>query len=199
MSKAQRKRDGLVSPSLAYSEVDVDSFCQMLRGIVSPAVDLGPAFLDVGSGCGHAVFAAVLAYPFEEATGVEILSDLVAVSTVEVLEARWKHDVAVELANVRSASISFLCLDAVLYDWSSYTCVFMSWTCFSESLRRRLAGICSEQLAPGTIVLTVTYALDCSAGGDFELLAVNAMRFSFGEATVYAQRRKKFFFSETAN
>lgn len=59
--------------SLTYGEFDLPFFFQLL-GLVRPRP--GEVFCDVGSGCGRLVLAAALAYPWECACGVEVLSEL---------------------------------------------------------------------------------------------------------------------------
>ena len=70
--------EGLGEGEHLYGEVTFDSLAGLLRAV---APEPGAVFLDLGSGCGRAVFTAALTQPFRECRGVELLPSLFEEST----------------------------------------------------------------------------------------------------------------------
>ncbi|CAM9621297.1 unnamed protein product [Heterosigma akashiwo] len=63
----------------------------------------------------------------------------------------------------------------------------MNSTCFDDGLMARLAHK-AQGLAPGSLVVTTTRRLPST---EFEVVDQCKMKESWGEATVYVQRRKQ--------
>lgn len=131
------------------------------------------------------MFAAALTHDFEVCMGIEILSSLheIAVNVLGV----WRKDILKHLlgSKVVHTRFSFLYDDATLVTWSHADLVFMNSTCFDEILMAKLA-IEAEKLRPGVVVLTATKPLPSSK---FEQLERCSMKETWGEATIFVQRR----------
>lgn len=71
-------------------------------------------------------------------------------------------------------------------DWCDATCCFANSTCFDEPLMKALAKK-AELLKPGTFFITFTKRLPSDA---WEVLEHESHKMSWGNATVYIQRKK---------
>jgi len=83
--------------------------------------------------------------------------------------------------------LQFLNNDALEVDWSDSDVVFMNSTCFTQSLMIDLSYACCS-LKDGALVITTTRRL---IGPAFVLLEEVQMEESWGDATVYIQKRRE--------
>ena len=177
----------------------------------------GGVFVDVGSGAGKAVVAAMqapasfsllqlapaaacerltprcaaasrrLLHEFSTVVGIELLEGLHKLS-LQVLD-RW-HEVKDE-AEVSDATkqtvVNMVNADFLEYDWNNADVVFANSTCYDERLMKQLAEQC-EKLKAGVFVITFTRRLPSK---HFEVLEHERHLMSWGEATVYIQQRKE--------
>ena len=80
---------------------------------------------------------------------------------------------------------SFLYDDATTAPWSHADLVFMNPTCFDAILMEKLAKQ-AERLSVGTVVITATKPVPSPK---FELLEQCTMTETWGEATIFVQRK----------
>jgi len=202
LSRAERKREGYISSTLAYGEIMFESFEELFRIIkeytgnehskksndtsgFNVLNNDNLTFVDIGCGTGKPVFAAALLHPFKKVIGVEILEDLYknCVSNLQF----WSKYIKPELGEERSNNLqfSFLHNDATLIDWSDADVVFMNSTCFTSGLMIDLSGKC-KALKEGAIIISITRQV---VGPAVKLIEERKMMESWGEATVYIQKR----------
>jgi hypothetical protein len=132
--------------------------------------------------------AAALLHGFSKCKGIEILQGLYEVST----HLKTAYDSASQdltsilptLTDVEFEHGSFFEVSANKIDWSDAAMVFANSTCFSSEMMRRIA---QSKVAPGTIALTLTKNFSAS---NWETLTSFRKQMSWGEATVFIQRRK---------
>ena len=122
---------------------------------------------------------------FRKCVGIEILNDLYKVC-LECAQF-WHRTVKPQLGEDSRANlqISFLPNDATMIDFSDADFVFINSTCFNNSLMIDLSLKC-KSLKEGAIIVTTTRRI---VGSAFELLEELKMEESWGDATVYVQRR----------
>mmetsp|Transcript_10406 Transcript_10406/g.21411 ORF Transcript_10406/g.21411 Transcript_10406/m.21411 type:complete len:247 (-) Transcript_10406:21-761(-) len=189
VSRSERKREGYISSALTYGEVLFETFAELFKVIKERhgGMPEGGVFVDVGCGIGKPVFAAALLHNFRKCVGIEILEDLYKVC-VECLKT-YTRDVKPQLGEEKTADLqfSFLNNDALEVDWSDADVVFMNSTCFTQSLMIDLSLVC-KQLKEGTIIITTTRRV---IGTAFTLLEEIQMEESWGDATVYIQKRNE--------
>ncbi len=148
--------------SSTYGEIAYASLAEALH---NPLVNSSGNFVDLGSGTGLTLMAAVL-----EAHG----SDTMEVIGVELSRAR--HDVACEqLRRLSAAMVPFklrqervrrvasICGDMFDVPLGSFTTVYVSSLCFPEPLLYRLAQHLSNNLHAGSTVLSLRRFPDASA------------------------------------
>jgi len=141
-------------------------------------------FVDLGSGTGKAVFVASMLHEFEQVKGIEVLEALCNQSK-EILH-KYKNRV-VKKVNVdrQDNAIEFVRDDFVMADWSAATSIFSLCTCFTEELRLEMQER-ADRCQKGTWFITVTHPLGSE---HYRLVECRKYKFSFGEATVFTQRK----------
>ena len=99
----------------------------------------------------------------------------------------WSANIKPELPEDRKDTLlfSFLHNDATLIDWSDADFVFFNSTCFTTKLMIELSRKC-RALKEGTIIVSITRRI---IGTAVKLLEERKMTESWGEATVYIQKR----------
>lgn len=120
--------------------------------------------------------------------GIEILERLHAINADDLLprfENHVRHEVMPE--SRQHCDVEFVLGDATVLDWAEARVVFANSTCFDEALMARLADRAAA-LAPGTYFVTTTTALPSDR---FELRWKGFMRETWGDATVFVQRRRE--------
>ncbi|GMH48602.1 hypothetical protein TrVE_jg14474 [Triparma verrucosa] len=188
ISRAERKREGYISTTLTYGEIKFETFAELmniLKGRHGAMKEDGGVFVDIGCGIGKPLFGAALLHKFDKIVGIEILEDLYKVC-VETMQ-HWTKHVKPVLGEERTQDMqfSFLNNDFLIADWSDADIVFMNSTCFNRSLMIDLSAK-GKALAPGTIVVTTTKRM---VGPAFDLVEELQMEESWGDATVYIQKR----------
>ena len=127
-----------------------------------------------------------LLHEFSTVVGIELLEGLHKLS-LEVLD-RW-HEVKAD-AEVSDATkqtvVNMVNADFLEYDWGNADVVFANSTCYDERLMKQLAEQC-EKLKAGVFVITFTRRLPSQ---EFDVLEHERHLMSWGEATVFIQRRK---------
>lgn len=128
-------------------------------------------------------------YAFDKCLGIEILEGLHAIAADKLLprfDARVRAKLEPETR--RAVDVIFCRGDAaVLDDWTDARCVFCNSTCFDARLLENLAKKASSMRA-GSYFVTTTAKLPSD---DFELRWRGKMAESWGDATVFVQRRVK--------
>lgn len=196
-SRAERRDKQYVALSFVYGEIAFAPFRSVLDKLkrwhhILPKP--GGVFLDIGSGSGKAVFAAALLHDFDACFGIEVLEQLVGISTA-VLH-KWEKQLRPSLPmQKRRTRITFTLGDAATCDWPAQAAaadlVFINSTCFSERLRRDLATRLAVVLKPGAVVITATHALPTSVSSSFEMLRqLIVPQEAWGNATWFMHRKK---------
>ena len=136
------------------------------------------------------MIAAALLHDFNMCLGVEILENLVS-ACHKVLDV-WKWKVIRDVSypeymteEKTRTQIDFIHTDATSLDWKAADVVFANSTCFNDALMTKISVKCDE-LKAGTFVITTTRAIE---NENFEILEVGKMGESWGEATVFIQRK----------
>jgi hypothetical protein len=172
--------------SLVYGDIDFFSFANILVKI-KPRT--GEIFVDLGSGTGRAVAAAMILYGdvLSRSVGIEILprlhrsaasviNDLILEMAANPTFASHSCEAMVEEGDV---------LDEGGFNWTTGDIIFINSTCFSDTLFQRVAAKC-EQLKSGTRVLTLTKHLTSSR---FKISSSINYTMSWGLATCFFQTK----------
>jgi len=162
LSSSERHAKGLVAPQLAYAEVRFDGMAEVLRVIredlVLPAVARGGGkFVDLGSGVGKALLAAVLTHTFDECVGIEILQGLheSAVATLD----RFDRDLRPLLpAPRRRVAVQLVRDDFCRVPWLDADVVLCVSTTFDAAVMSRIAAL-SNDMRVGSVLVTTTTRL----------------------------------------
>eukprot|EP00753_Platysulcus_tardus_P022643 PLAT9851.1.p2 GENE.PLAT9851.1~~PLAT9851.1.p2 ORF type:complete len:283 (+),score=97.34 PLAT9851.1:43-891(+) len=187
LSKKERHDKELTASTLVYGEIKFDSFAiafEKIKKVYGGLAESGGVFYDLGCGTGKPVFAACLMHDFARAKGIEILGDMI-VAADEML-CKWDSDIRGELPEAwQEQDISFMAGDILVEDWSDADVLFANSTCFDDRLMKALASR-AVHCKPGTFFITFTKALPSDK---WEVLESKRYQMSWGEATVYIQRR----------
>ena len=167
--------------SLVYGELDREEL-QKYFAELSPLVQPGGRFVDLGSGLGKVVISAGLHFPFSSCTGIEIvpyrhrmalerfasllklaqdsLNQLkVIVSTDDVIPIPWTTEMRVAHLLELPKRVSFQAGNMFACDVSKASLVFIYSTCFG-SLMHELAHKLANEAPEGCLVTTTTMKLD---------------------------------------
>lgn len=162
VSMKERETMSSANCTLVYGEIHFKTFAIVLAKIKRKYGALkegsGGAFVDIGSGSGKAVFAAMLLHEFEKVIGVEILHGLHRLS-LEMLDL-WqvkKHALDVS-EKTRETEIELLQGDALEFDWTACMFGFANSTCFTEELMQSIADQ-AERMPTGAVFVTFTRQL----------------------------------------
>lgn len=185
VSRREREKNRYKESSLTYGEIRFDSFQEMFKVLYEYGLpETGGVFLDIGCGSGRPVFAAALIHDFNLCAGIEILDGLYEVC--EEVFVTWRKTVKFQCSKKQQdTEIRFYHGDATVMSWMDADVVFANSTCFSRKLLKKLAKK-TEELRPGTFFISTTYALPSP---DFELLHTMKMSETWGDATVFIQRK----------
>ena len=197
LSRLERQMNNYTAASLAYGEVQFDSFHRIFTRLnrLGFSDEFEGKFVDIGSGVGKVVFSAGLFHDFSKLVGIEILSGLHQAS-LEVLES-WKLLRRELPQRKRDMEVSLLLGDALTISWASETDVaFINATCFT---REMLLPIGREacRLRPGAFVVITTHKLDKTVDPMLDkyrdLVLSDSMEVSFGGAVCvsFYRRTKK--------
>lgn len=196
-SRKERRECEYISMSLVYGEVSLQPFqgvVDVLKRWYHVLAKPGGVFLDIGSGSGRAVFAAVLAHDFDACFGIEILEGLHAMSQ-DVL-TRWERVIKKQFPlslQKKRTRIAFTHGDALEVEWPTTPppdLVFLNSTCFGESLLRDLTRKLCVMCKPGAMVITATHPL-ADHGQHFDHLQhLSVPQVAWGDATWYLHRKK---------
>ena len=187
-SRLAREENEFTHSSLVYGEVEYEPFVALLGVLLEDGLRPGGVFVDVGCGAGKAVFAAAIGHDFDKVVGIEILERLHDINADDLLprfENHVRHEVMPE--SRQHCDVEFVLGDATVLDWAEARVVFANSTCFDEALMVRLADRAAA-LAPGAYFVTTTTALPSDR---FELRWKGFMRETWGDATVFVQRRRE--------
>eukprot|EP00752_Nemacystus_decipiens_P004121 g3770.t1 len=143
----------------------------------------GLKFVDLGSGSGKAVFAAVLAVDFRCALGIEVLAGVHHAST-RVLK-RYRRLVEPVLCSPPAIKLQHGSFLDPACDWSDADLVFANSTCFAEDTLLAIAER-AELLRPGARVVTFTTALKTPW---LRVLVKRRYQMSWGPATVFVHQK----------
>lgn len=152
ISTIARHNRNYTSTTLAYGEIEYESFGSLICSLTKHGIDLGSmsSFVDLGSGAGKTVISAALLGIFEKCTGIEILADLHKTSAQML-----KHFYRFNQNNAEVVAIQFIAGDASFVDWSGTDMVFAHATCFDESNMKRIADT-SCKMKEGSVFITLS-------------------------------------------
>lgn len=155
MSRSSRKTEGVEEDTtFGYGEIDYAAFADLILSLpVDFDVDLNllPNFVDLGSGCGRLVFAAMCLGVFDKVTGIELLPELHK-AAISAHRRYQRSDYDPDAA----AEIDFIHADATFFDWSESDFVFTHSSAFDDAMMRRI-GTTAEKLRPGAVLITLTH------------------------------------------
>ena len=186
----QRDDLNVSDATLTYGEVDFVSIGEVFETIRHRygGIPEGGVFYDLGSGTGKGVVAAALLHNFDECRGIEILDSLsqISLSMQEKYEMVFPQAVAdnPDLWS-RKPSLNFVASDFFSCDWTDASFIFANSTCFDHDMMRRIAQV---QVKPGTLGISFTKNF---SEQDWTILESVKKNMSWGEATVYIQRKKE--------
>lgn len=171
------------------------------------------SFVDIGSGVGHALFAAALCHPFSSVIGCEALEPLHLKG--KELEAKYysifspAEGEAEPPADLKKTEMVFVHgdfqtkIDELFLPTVSVICCVA--TCFDDSLLETICAQAREPskqdpaidaVKPGTFCITITKHLPDTK--NWEILSAEPVQCSWGEATLFIQRKKGEIPVETA-
>ena len=131
-------------------------------------------FIDLGSGQGELVFYMAIRYGVPS-TGIDIIQTYIQVAK------RIRQQLKI-------ANAQFLEGDVLNRDLSKYDIVWVSPTCFNEQSRTKISRQC-EKLGSGAYVISISYPIESDS---FEAIDYFSALFSWGQATVYIQKKQWF-------
>eukprot|EP00941_MAST-03F_sp_MAST-3F-sp1_P004962 g4962.t1 len=197
ISRKERARFELRSTSLVYGEVTFSSVAAIFEKVKKRFGGLNEedplstgVFYDIGSGTGKTVFMAALLHPyFKKACGIEVMNSLYTESLE--LQFRWETKMrkSKELKNdpCHNVDIEFVNGDATQFSWSDGAFIICNSTCFDEDLMTDLAKQ-ADSMPIGAFLITLTKRIPSE---NFRLLDFEKMPMSWGNATVYIQKKIK--------
>lgn len=175
-------------PSLTYGEIEFQSFAEILLTIQARYGGLpeGGIFYDLGSGTGKALIAAALLSNFSECRGIEILPSLHSLG-LKLTEAYSEKFIKFVLSNSDLWTITPRLINIkgniLEEDFSEADLIFVNSTCFSDEM---VSEISEKPTKVGTISVSLTKPLSAKNWAQLEVVR---KKMSWGEATVYIQRR----------
>ncbi|GBG30582.1 Histone-lysine N-methyltransferase, H3 lysine-79 specific [Hondaea fermentalgiana] len=190
VSKKERQDDALEEQSLVYGEIQFRTFALALEKIRHKYGGLsepGGIFVDVGSGSGKPVFAAMLMHEFDRVIGIEILTGLHELS--RDMEAIWherKHKIGGITEKMSKTQIEFIRGDIFNVDWSDATLAFVNSTCFDDEMMNRLVEP-ADKMKPGSFFISFTRRIPSE---NWQVLEYERHLMSWGDATVFIHQRK---------
>lgn len=147
-------------------------------------------FVDLGSGVGTMVFAAMLAHDFHTATGVEILTGLH--DTACKVSTTWSNN-TLQLSQMgpkRDTVVKFKLGDMCYVDWSQGDVVFCNGTCLDTVVLGKV-HVLARELKPGAFFIMVTKKLPEDALMWFQFVDTSSMTLNWGSAPVHYYRRNQ--------
>mmetsp|Transcript_22136 Transcript_22136/g.41520 ORF Transcript_22136/g.41520 Transcript_22136/m.41520 type:complete len:322 (-) Transcript_22136:29-994(-) len=190
VSKKERDDEDLHDDQgLVYGEIQFATFALALEKIRHKYKGLrepGGVFVDVGSGTGKPVFAALLMHEFDKVIGIEILNGLHDISLE--LQAVWNETKASAdvTSRTRNTEIELIRGDAFKVDWHDADIAFVNSTCFDAEMMDRLADK-ADRMKPGSFFISFTRRIPSD---EWQVLEYERHLMSWGEATVFIQQRK---------
>jgi SAM-dependent methyltransferase len=196
-SKKERDEQGLKSPTLAYGEIEYQTFGVILEKIkkVYGKPDVGTSgssgfcqvrggtFYDLGCGTGKPLLAAATLYPFDVCIGIEILEGLFTLSTAAVVSYNVKGKAKGLDSQLQTLKGDFL--NVKFKDWRDGDVVFCNSTCFDDKIMDKLALI-ANGMKKGSFFITLTRRLPTN---DFVVLEHELHRMSWGDATIFIHQK----------
>lgn len=152
-------------------------------------------FIDLGSGIGKGLVAAIFIHKFDKYLGIEYLENLhnVAVEIKTKFEANWDNLYNTNRQYLpeydKLPEMKFINSDFLQEDWSDASFLFANSTCFSPELMQSLSEK-AQTLKEGSIFVTFTKRLP-NLGEDWELADGFRRLMSWGIATIYIHRKIK--------
>eukprot|EP00607_Mallomonas_marina_P010650 CAMPEP_0182422536 /NCGR_PEP_ID=MMETSP1167-20130531/8274_1 /TAXON_ID=2988 /ORGANISM="Mallomonas Sp, Strain CCMP3275" /LENGTH=251 /DNA_ID=CAMNT_0024600695 /DNA_START=147 /DNA_END=899 /DNA_ORIENTATION=+ len=189
VSRKEREENSYVSTTLVYGEISFEPFAQLFHSLYAYGLpEDGGKFVDIGCGTGKPVLAATLLHDFETCIGIEILAGLHSIC-LKVLQT-WRRTTRHRCSRTKfDTDLQFLHADATASTihplWSDADLVFANSTCFDAALMCKLAT-CAENMRQGALFVTTTKKLPTD---QFETLEVTKMCETWGDATVFIQRK----------
>lgn len=174
--------------TLTYGEVDFVSIGEIFAAINNRygGIPKGGKFYDLGSGTGKGVVAAALLHNFEECIGIELLQGLYGISC----SLKNKYDsefpkIAGENPDLFESvpKVTMIQGDILEDIWKDASFIFGNSTCFDDYMMETIGSV---EVAPGTLAISLTKPF---SSGHWHILEKTKKRMSWGEATVYIQRK----------
>lgn len=159
-----------------YGETVMNSLFSMVSDM---APKKGEVFYDLGSGGGKNLLFAALSFPFSKCVGVEYID--VLADTAKSKLTKLKQDLPT-LNFEFPQTVDFVNTDFLKFDLSDADIIYTYSTCFSEDLMRGMAAVLSEQLKPGSRVITITKQL---YSDKLRLIKSGSHAMEWGDATSY--------------
>jgi hypothetical protein len=187
-SVSKYSRGNNKSTSLIYGEIQFDTFALVIEKIKLKYGGLqkpGGVFVDIGSGTGKPVLAAILMHEFDKVIGIEILSGLHYLS----LELFRKWDKIKEMEDVsemtKKTQVDLINGDILNVDWSNADIVYAHSTCFHKNLMN-LIGKRANLMKQGSFFITTSQKLPSD---EWEILDKETYNMSWGTAEMFIYQR----------
>ncbi|CAM9259663.1 unnamed protein product [Chrysoparadoxa australica] len=185
LSKKGRDESGLTGTNLAYGELSaghIHTLIQRIKHHHSGLPEDGSGVLvDLGSGTGKALLAGSDAHAFKRAWGVELVESLhlQALTNLKHWQGRDRATTAVDFLQGDLSEVTW---------WQDATVVIIHATVFDPDLMAHIQWR-AEQCPVGVWFLVVTKELRCGPITGIETVEMHRCLATWGEATVYLQRR----------
>ena len=188
-SKSERESLNLLKdPSLTYGEIEFQALGEIFYTIQwrYGGLPSGGIFYDLGSGTGKALLAAALLGTFSECIGIELLSSLHKISLSLIEE--YNDEITQHVLHNTNLWITIPKLrnihgDIFQVDWKNAAFIFVNSTCFNEEMVELISEV---EVPVGTLAVSLTRPLTARTWVGLETVR---KRMSWGEATVYIQRK----------
>jgi len=189
VSKKERDDNSLEDPTLVYGEIQFKTFALAIEKIKETYNGLnepGGVFVDLGSGLGKPIFAALLCHEFDKVIGIELLRGLHDIS-LELLDIWYELKDTLEVSpKTLKTSIEMIHGDLLKIDWANADLAFCNSTCFDQELIDKVSEK-AELMKPGSFFISFTRRLNSTK---WQVLEYERHLMSWGDATVFISQRK---------
>lgn len=196
---------GPPSDNYRYGHLDLQVMTQAMQAVQESGLAEDAVFVDLGSGTGHAVFAAALLHPFKQAIGCEILEPLHL--KAKDLEQKYygifaggEGEPAVP-EDVKKVELTFLNgdfrqkIDEIFVPGVCVICCV--GTCWDDELMQAICDKAAEPskvdpeqecVKPGCFCITFSKMLPDTE--NWEVILAEPAQCSWGQATLFVHKKK---------
>lgn len=189
-SRKERDTSGLLGdPSLTYGEILFRPFYTVMNKLYEYGLskdERAHKFVDLGSGSGRPVFAAMLCHPFDNVVGIEILEGLSELANG--LKTHWEEEVKANAPeHCQTTEVEFVHGDFMSPEipWADADVVFINSTCYPDDLVVKIEEQL-DKLQKGAFAITCTKSLKSSY---WQVVERSDFEEAWGKATLFVHRK----------